>query len=148
MTRENKLALVVGFGLILFVGILISDHFSIVRNQQVADLTSVVLPDTYVSKVNDSKLIDLTPRRPAPQATPAVATVEMNNGVQPMEQARPEQRTTINPNGLANDNRIVMQPGGEVPLTGFVPAPAEPPAIQVRFHDVRTGETLYAICRQ
>ena len=27
MTRENKLALVVGFGLILLVGILISDHF-------------------------------------------------------------------------------------------------------------------------
>ena len=28
MTRENKLALVVGFGLLLFVGILVSDHFS------------------------------------------------------------------------------------------------------------------------
>ena len=39
MTRENKLALVVGFALILFVGILISDHFSIVRNQKAADLS-------------------------------------------------------------------------------------------------------------
>ena len=38
MTRENKLALVVGFGLILFVGILISDHFSTVRRQQAAHL--------------------------------------------------------------------------------------------------------------
>ena len=28
MTRENKVALVVGFALVLFVGILISDHFS------------------------------------------------------------------------------------------------------------------------
>jgi LysM repeat protein len=31
MTRENKLALVIGFGLILFVGILVSDHFSAQR---------------------------------------------------------------------------------------------------------------------
>ena len=31
MTRENKLALVVGFGLMLFVGILVSDHFSAQR---------------------------------------------------------------------------------------------------------------------
>ena len=28
MTREHKLALVVGFGLILFVGILVSDHLA------------------------------------------------------------------------------------------------------------------------
>jgi LysM repeat protein len=31
MTRENKLALVIGFGLMLFVGILVSDHFSAQR---------------------------------------------------------------------------------------------------------------------
>ena len=28
MTRENKLALIIGFGLLLFVGILVSDHLS------------------------------------------------------------------------------------------------------------------------
>jgi len=37
MTRENKLALVVGFGLLLTVGILISDHFSKARDQRYAD---------------------------------------------------------------------------------------------------------------
>jgi len=31
MTRENKLALVIGFGLMLFVGVLVSDHFSAQR---------------------------------------------------------------------------------------------------------------------
>jgi nucleoid-associated protein YgaU len=41
MTRENKLALVVGFALILFVGILVSDHFSTARQQESADLVPV-----------------------------------------------------------------------------------------------------------
>ena len=38
MTRENKLALIVGFGLVLFVGILVSDHLSIARRQSAASL--------------------------------------------------------------------------------------------------------------
>jgi nucleoid-associated protein YgaU len=39
MTRENKLAMVIGFGLLLFVGILVSDHLS-ARTAQLAN------PDT------------------------------------------------------------------------------------------------------
>ena len=42
MTRENKLALVVGFALILLVGIAISDHFSPAQNQESASLTGAV----------------------------------------------------------------------------------------------------------
>ena len=38
MTRESKLALIVGFGLILFVGILVSDHFSAGQRQAPANL--------------------------------------------------------------------------------------------------------------
>lgn len=38
MTRENKLALVVGFGLLLLVGILVSDHFSPARVEAAGDL--------------------------------------------------------------------------------------------------------------
>ena len=44
MTRENKLALVVGFGLILLVGILISDHFSDGRNRESASLHRAIDP--------------------------------------------------------------------------------------------------------
>ncbi|MEE2906450.1 MAG: LysM peptidoglycan-binding domain-containing protein [Planctomycetota bacterium] len=36
MTRENKLALIVGFGLVLFMGILVSDHLSTARRQSAA----------------------------------------------------------------------------------------------------------------
>jgi len=39
MTRENKLAIVVGFGLLLFVGILVSDHLS-ARHSHIAVPTS------------------------------------------------------------------------------------------------------------
>ena len=52
MTRENKLALVVGFALILVVGILISDHFSTARSQKSAELGQVVdpmHPDAYAN---------------------------------------------------------------------------------------------------
>ena len=36
LTREHKLALIIGFSLVLVVGVLISDHFSKARTQQVA----------------------------------------------------------------------------------------------------------------
>ncbi len=38
MTRENKVALVIGFALVLFVGILVSDHLSNASSEQLADL--------------------------------------------------------------------------------------------------------------
>jgi nucleoid-associated protein YgaU len=44
MTRENKLAMVIGFGLLLFVGILVSDHLS-ARNSQISNpLVATSLP--------------------------------------------------------------------------------------------------------
>lgn len=44
MTRENKLAMVIGFGLLLFVGILVSDHLS-ARNSQISNpLVAASLP--------------------------------------------------------------------------------------------------------
>ncbi len=40
MTRENKLSIVVAFGLLIFVGMLVADHFSIASHREVADLGS------------------------------------------------------------------------------------------------------------
>jgi LysM repeat protein len=42
MTRENKLSIVVAFGLLIFVGMLVADHFSIASHREVADLGSNV----------------------------------------------------------------------------------------------------------
>ena len=41
MTRENKLVMVIGFGLLLFVGILVSDHLS-ARDAQIANPATIV----------------------------------------------------------------------------------------------------------
>lgn len=148
MTRENKLALVVGFGLILFVGILISDHFSTVRNQQVANLHKSPM-EPVIDRATEAQLVDLLP------PTPAVNTTSMVSATDPV---RPEQRTTINPDGSLQP-RLVHQPAPDVaplpsdqlqPPTGFVAVAPEPPAAQlkVKFHDVESGETLFAICRE
>ncbi len=49
MTRENKVALVVGFALVLFVGILVSDHLSRAQTQRSADLAPVINTSTIIS---------------------------------------------------------------------------------------------------
>src|SRR5262245_53652325 len=76
MTRENKLALVVGFGLILFVGILISDHFSVVRSQHAADLTTKQIDDPLLVAANlQNNLIDLSDPKPQAPAEPELAPI-------------------------------------------------------------------------
>ena len=40
MTREQKLALIIGFSLVLLVGVLVSDHLSGARNAHLADVGS------------------------------------------------------------------------------------------------------------
>lgn len=44
MTREQRLSIVVAFGLMLFVGILVSDHFSAATSREAADLSSLTVP--------------------------------------------------------------------------------------------------------
>ncbi|MBT4531089.1 MAG: LysM peptidoglycan-binding domain-containing protein [Phycisphaerae bacterium] len=38
MTSENKLSIVIAFGLLIFVGMLVADHFSIASQREVAEL--------------------------------------------------------------------------------------------------------------
>ena len=57
MTRENKLALVIGFGLMLFVGILVSDHFSAQR----FDPVSVAQKDPAPEPGAPTKLDEVAP---------------------------------------------------------------------------------------
>ena len=44
MTRENKLSIVIAFGLLIFVGMLVADHFSIASQKEIADLGYVSTP--------------------------------------------------------------------------------------------------------
>jgi nucleoid-associated protein YgaU len=177
MTRENKLALVVGFGLILFVGILISDHFSIARQQQSADMSSkFAISDPLSSQRGVSGYVDLNPappiappiNEPKPAAgtdviprTPSAGAGSLVNDL-----PRPEHHNGINDAGLPQTNSTDTQlaqsePQGNsgrepdvIPMAGPEThteiAKVDPPAAapNVRFHDVKPKETLFAICKQ
>lgn len=49
MTRENKLSIVIAFGLLIFVGMLVADHFSIATRREVASLGSNVSSPPLIS---------------------------------------------------------------------------------------------------
>ncbi|MBT4524908.1 MAG: LysM peptidoglycan-binding domain-containing protein [Phycisphaerae bacterium] len=49
MTRENKLSIVIAFGLLIFVGMLVADHFSIASQREIAALGSNVSSPPLVS---------------------------------------------------------------------------------------------------
>ena len=96
MTREHKLALIVGFSLVLIVGVLISDHFSPARRQDVsADGMSAGTPVKFGSSSDGLKV-------------PAEAT------------SRPHLVDTLTSNKVAN--RLPEQPTYQPPA----PAPSTP----------------------
>lgn len=148
MTRENKLALIIGFGLLLFVGILVSDHFSTGRRQEAANL---VLQRGERQRPE----ISLTPMGAANSPTVVKAP----------EAEHPESRTASNTRtgpavpptggleGPAGGTRGAPTPTGEgSELVAIVPPPqggsATGPAsgqADVKFHPVKEGETLYKI---
>ena len=66
MTRENKLSIVIAFGLLIFVGMLVADHFSIASHRTVADLGSNVSTPPLISP---TKLLDGPPLPSDTQST-------------------------------------------------------------------------------
>jgi nucleoid-associated protein YgaU len=134
MTRENKLALVVGFALILLVGVLISDHFSVARTLHAAELTQAV--DPLDDPRHDNP--DLIALRAGPMAAdrgaesaatpppppPADDPLTSDSGVRAVD---PTASDTADEAGL----RV---PAGAIDAT----AP--------RRHRIRSGESLTSIC--
>lgn len=121
MTREHKLAVVLGFGLLLFVGILVSDHFSATQRRSPADLAANTIREV----------------RPAPPVS--IQTIQVNN------------RVGMNagsgqlPNGQAlSSGDTVAIPAGLIPThapqAALVGVPAE-------LYILKDGETLYKICQ-
>jgi nucleoid-associated protein YgaU len=72
MTRENKLALIIGFGVLLLVGVLLSDHFSAATGDQLADLTNQPMQIAHAIQDLDVRavdpLADTTHNQPAPRS--------------------------------------------------------------------------------
>lgn len=159
MTRENKLALVVGFGLILFVGILISDHFSVVRTQQAANLTNPgVLDPLVATKLESVSLVDLIEKLPRPDPSTATQLQEVppspENAVaqNAIGGAVPVDPTGhVTPNSTLADAIAGTDPTSEMlnnPPEGFERVPNPETDAEFVFHEVESGETFYSICRQ
>jgi nucleoid-associated protein YgaU len=59
MTRENKLVMVIGFGLLLFVGILVSDHLSARESQIATPMTKVSYePTKQLPTPQEERVVD------------------------------------------------------------------------------------------
>jgi nucleoid-associated protein YgaU len=149
MTRENKLALVIGFGLILFVGVLVSDHFSTASKQQVADLSRGEPPLVAATLVKP-QIIDLDPvgygrKESTPDAGHSTSQQAAEGQVQSITDgtASPTDPNYVPP-GFEQVLRMPEQPVDRVTVEELPQRLVE--SQTVAFHDVTAGQTLYSIC--
>ncbi|MBU3727964.1 MAG: LysM peptidoglycan-binding domain-containing protein [Phycisphaerales bacterium] len=119
MTREHKLSLVLGFGLLLFVGILLSDHFSAAQRREHADLANSS-PARSSRALTDPITIQALP------AAVRVATSTVGQYSSDGSQA----------DGL-----------GLQPYVGAAPVVPAPPAVPAELYTIKAGESLYKICQ-
>ena len=120
MTREHKLSLVLGFGLLLFVGILLSDHFSAAQRRDHADLVATA-PDRSPSRALTEQIT----------IQPLPAAVRVANSIVGQYSS----------DGMQADGQGMQ--GIDVPGP-VVPAP---PAVPAELYTIKAGESLYKICQ-
>jgi nucleoid-associated protein YgaU len=119
MTRENKVALVVGFALVLFVGILVSDHLSKAQTQRSANLAPVKNTSTTTAGP-PARFVDLRTTLPPRSPRPVPINPQRNTAqraTSPVQAARVDQ-------------------------------PVLATTMAVRVYEVRPGESLSTICQQ
>ena len=124
MTRENKLALVIGFGLLLLAGILVSDHLSSGQRATEEPLLASgarVVPPTTLLQPRTGATNNARPTRQVVERAPAVS------------EPRPLQQITIGGGG------------GTVSTVAGSGSTRPAPAVQPDVHFVKKGETLSAI---
>ena len=123
MTRENKLAIVIGFGLLLFVGILVSDHLS-ARSAHIAN------PQTTAVRLDP------------PPSLPGSGPRQFGSGVEPALPGRP----TDGSFGIDDGNRV------DLPLVPLDPigSPADETVVAAkeRTHTIAKGETLGDVAKR
>jgi nucleoid-associated protein YgaU len=144
--------MVVGFGLLLFVGILVSDHFSTAQKQENANLVSA---DRTRDRVSRPVSIAAMPVA----GVTAVQPAEVMPGTTPSDVRRASNESTpAAPKTVSPDVRPIPNlpnaPAAEPPVSVVDKSKAEKgktPKVQesepgVRLHPIAEGETLYSIC--
>ena len=152
MTRENKLALVVGFGLILLVGILISDHYSDGRNRESAALDRAVDPlAPPPSQGPDLIAVMGEAGRPETASRPGQTPVQAGDRtpvgrwgavLTARHQDGPNAVRAVDPTRQA----VELEMGGRLPEGVGLPA-ADAARLPYTIHRVQPGESLSSICQ-
>jgi nucleoid-associated protein YgaU len=153
MTREHKISLIVGFTLVLLVGVAVSDHLSTART---AELESGLAPeDEFVDDLVEQPIPDppaLDTFAGVPESTPSEPTGPIAKG---LEGASAEQsdlferlRNRIQSFPVAADTLRKEPSDSTRPLQTMTPAPkprmSATPTTDT-WHPVEEGETLWGI---
>lgn len=150
MTRESKLALIIGLAFFLVVSILISDHFS-----SASTSVPISIEPARANAQAAAHLMGVAERsiEDAPLQLPAPPTPDPEEEAPPQSPPTPEIR--MDP-PLAGPESVVGSGGapaatpavsGHDPVGGFQPSsPTSTP--EIRLHHVKSGESLTSIARQ
>jgi nucleoid-associated protein YgaU len=173
VTRELKLALIVGFALVLVVTVLISDHLSRARSTELAgDVASepvkIVEPPAVAvaeftapepeSPVTHAALPVIPVPMDTPASEPAQPIVEIQQGAPVrVAAADPLEREVASRGGSIRDGQIIlpMTPAMQTEVRPLPPdsippvvTPPLPQASPDRVHVVASGDSVYKLCKQ
>ena len=165
MTREQKLALIIGFALVLLVGVLVSDHLSGARASQLADVGAALeesapppLPDTAPAEPGTNSRAERplgavaaapepVTRRPDDEAR-AMATETTSQSLLRALQEQFETTRQDAPTAAQIDRKPDAEPRE---LPGETPPVADPlvkDAVAVATHRVEKGDSLWSIAER
>ncbi len=131
MTRDHKLALVVGFGLILFVGILITDHLSMTSR-----LHDPLPTNSVTSTYQPPSSIQASPSREFRESPDIPREVAIKT--------RPQAEITLDTARV--ESSIPTPTGRTIDSTDRAAAETvRPAAVRPLTHEVASGETLQSI---
>lgn len=148
MTRENKLALIIGFGLVLLVGILVSDHFSAANSQPVDGPYSADTAGRDIGRLQNPELLVPRYARDLPAAsqqddasTTAANSSPEENGPAWIESIRmPDAETLIAQDPNPHIGNTVHPGNGEMD--------PERASGDFVWHTIRANENLAKICKE
>jgi len=165
VTREHKLALIVGFSLVLVLGVLISDHFSKARQMQLAEETRPATAREMGAGAGAA-----IPSQPAgfSAAQPGAQAGLGRPDLVPLPlpgrggDANSTTSLVLRPIGLDGagaapasplaSTQAQVTPRGAEPVDGGGAAPAAPPVpvaqIPMQKYEVHEGDTLYRIAQK
>jgi len=170
MTREQKLALIIGFSLVLLVGVLVSDHLSGARNAHLADVGAALeqsSPPDFVDPLPESLTNQAPVEQTAATNEPAPTNTSHERAASPPPPAANETRLAdenASPSEMflrnlrqqfreTTDNAVPALQHETYDATQTDPPVADPLVPQrreyaVQTYRIKTGDSLWSIAQR